>query len=416
MKQKLGLYILLSLLITSFYSRSTEDQKYWHINFQLNDKDVLPFTAYLEYTTQLELVIINAEERIRLTNIRTKNDSIFIKVDLFNSELKCKVISEKYITGAWYNYNKGEDYAIPFNASNEYLPRFNSISPSINVTGKWEVVFGYDGDSPEKSIGLFNEIKEPCSECAQSYATGIKGTFLTETGDYRYLEGNLSHDSLYLSTFDGTHAFLFKAKLIADTLWGEFYSGTHYKTVWYAVRNEQVKLTDPYHLTYRINEKPLAFTLPDIKNESYTYPNDETANKVTLIQLMGTWCPNCLDESNYLKNIQSTHGTDIEIISIGFEACASPEDNLSQLKKYREKLNLDFTFLLGGVASKSAASNLFPMFNEISSFPTLLYIDKSGKIRKIHTGFSGPGTGDYYEKFVKESNEFISQLIAEPIK
>jgi thiol-disulfide isomerase/thioredoxin len=416
MKQKLGLLLLICITLTSFYSQSFEDKKYWHIEFDLSETEILPVTAYLSYTTQLELVIINAEERIPLTNIETKEDSIFIKIDLFNSELKCKVIAEDRIVGAWYNYNKGKDYAIPFRAVNSYLPRFKSSPSSIDVSGKWEVMFDYDTDTPEKSIGLFNEMNAPCTDCKKNYTNHIKGTFLTETGDYRFLAGNLSKDSLYLSTFDGTHAFLFKAQLRNDTLWGEFYSGTHYKSKWYAIKNESVKLSDPYHLTYRVSDLPLTFSLPDLKNQVYTYPNKQIENKVTLIQLMGSWCPNCLDESYYLKEIKTKYADEIEIISIGFEACKSLQENLIQLQKYRDKLGLNFTYLLGGKASKSVASDLFPMLNEISSFPTLIFVDKSGKIRKIHTGFSGPSTGVYYEHFKTESNLFISHLIAENIK
>ena len=40
----------------------------------------------------------------------------------------------------------------------------------------------------------------------------VAGTFLTETGDHRFLAGQVRGAEMYLSTFDGAHAFLYKAR------------------------------------------------------------------------------------------------------------------------------------------------------------------------------------------------------------
>ena len=37
---------------------------------------------------------------------------------------------------------------------------------------------------------------------------------MTETGDYRYLDGVVSGSKMYLSAFDGAHAFLFNKKML----------------------------------------------------------------------------------------------------------------------------------------------------------------------------------------------------------
>jgi hypothetical protein len=50
------------------------------------------------------------------------------------------------------------------------------------------------------------------------------------------------------------------------------------------------------------------------------------------------------------------------------------------------------------------------MLNKIISFPTTIIIDKKGIVRQIHTGFSGPGTGEYYNKFVEEFTRFMEKL------
>jgi len=42
-----------------------------------------------------------------------------------------------------------------------------------------------------------------------------------------------------------------------------------------------------------------------------------------------------------------------------------------------------------------------------------LIIDKKGKVRKIHTGFNGPATGDKYTEFKQEFEGFVSELLSE---
>jgi len=54
-----------------------------------------------------------------------------------------------------------------------------------------------------------------------------------------------------------------------------------------------------------------------------------------------------------------------------------------------------------------------PQIKKISAFPTSIFIDKKGKIRKIDSGFNGPATGEYYTKFKKEFEQFVEKLLAE---
>ena len=76
--------------------------------------------------------------------------------------------------------------------------------------------------------------------------------------------------------------------------------------------------------------------------------------------------------------------------------------------------NVPYKMLITGFTNKNAevAASL-PMLNNFEAFPTLIIIDKKGAVRKIHTGFSGPGTGKYYSEFVQEFEKTIDDLLAE---
>jgi thiol-disulfide isomerase/thioredoxin len=401
------LFLILIILNLNTYTLIAKDKKiqkgHWRTELLLNDNDTLPFTFYY-YNDIEKLVIINASEKIELENIKISGNIISVKFPIFNSEFIGTIKSKKLIEGFWHNYSKGLDYKIPFISTFGVFNRFlTTQSNSESFTGKWEVNFNYsDSNNIEKAIGLFEEQKGV-----------IHGTFLTETGDYRFLGGTSYGSTLKMSCFDGSHAFLFKSVLKNDTLWGSFLSGNHYKTNWYAVKNENFELRDPEKLTYVVNDSPLEFKFKDINNNDYVYPNKSTDNKVVLIQILGTWCPNCMDETNFLTSIYRKYKENIEIIGVGFETGKTDLEKLKTLTKYKTHMGVDYSLLLGGDACKPCAVEKFPMLNNIMSFPTLLIIDKKGEIRKIHTGFSGPSTGKYYTEFVEHTTQFIEELIEE---
>ena len=53
------------------------------------------------------------------------------------------------------------------------------------------------------------------------------------------------------------------------------------------------------------------------------------------------------------------------------------------------------------------------MLNHVLSYPTSIFVDKTGKVRKIHTGFNGPATGDKFIEFKDEFTTFMNMLINE---
>ena len=131
-----------------------------------------------------------------------------------------------------------------------------------------------------------------------------------------------------------------------------------------------------------------------------------------MIQIMGTWCPNCLDETNYFKELYSKyHESGLQIISIGFEYGKTTRQQRKKLKRFVKKAQLKYPVFLGGMASKKEASLLFAMLNGISSFPTTLFVNEQGKILHIHTGFNGPGTGGYYQQYIEETESLIERLL-----
>ena len=225
-------------------------------------------------------------------------------------------------------------------------------------------------------------------------------------------------DTLRLSTFDGAHAFLFKAKATDSTLNGFFYSDNHWKEPFTAKLNPDYELPNEEELTYiKEGYEFFDFSFPDTRGRVFSLSDPEFQNKIIIIQIMGTWCPNCLDESKFLVNyLKENPNEDVQVISLAFEVAKTRIKAYDRINRLKEKLGIEYPVLLaqfGNAANKDLAQQKLPMLNHLISYPTTLFLDNNRKVRKIHTGFNGPATGDKYKEFTEEFENFVNALLEE---
>jgi len=241
----------------------------------------------------------------------------------------------------------------------------------------------------------------------------LTGTFLTTTGDYRYLEGTVSGNKLYLSSFDGGHAFLFTATIKDNNT---IENGKFGSDRWTAVKNENAELPDAYSLTVlKPGYKKLAFTFKDINGKEVSLSDNVFKNKVVIVQFMGSWCPNCMDETAYLVNYyKKYHAKGVEVVGLAYERTTDFARSQKTLNQLKDRFNIPYPLLITGYTSaKGEPLKSMPMLADFKAFPTTIIIDKKGDVRKIHTGFSGPGTGGHYTEFINEFEKLTDDLLAE---
>ncbi len=377
----------------------------WRAVLNISDSIELPFN--FDVNSEGFLTIYNADEKIKVKDIQISGDSIRINFPVFSTYIEGKFDS-KSISGYWYNPEK-KDYKIPFKAEFGIGTRFLLVDqPTENIEGRWAVTFSPNTPESYDAIGIFKQNGDV-----------VTGTFLTETGDYRYLEGVLNDNKLKLSCFDAAHAFLFTAELsnghISNAI---FYSGKHWQEPWVAVRSDSITLADSEKLTF-LNDgyDNFDFKFLDENGDSLGLSDNKFLGKTVIIQIMGTWCPNCMDETIFLSEIYDKyHDKGLEIIAIDYELRNDFEVFKKNVTKLKKDLGVRYNFVFGGPAKKSVASKTLPMLNHILSYPTTIFIDKNRNITKIQTGFNGPGTGNIYKNYTKETSEYIDNLIKNPIK
>jgi thiol-disulfide isomerase/thioredoxin len=405
---KSGITLVISLLFFTSTSIAQSNLKtgIWRGVLKLNDTTELPFNFEVKNTSdKTTLEIINGDERIKVTEIISSKDSVFIKMPVFDSEFLC-VLKDDSLKGIWFNHARKEKNKIPFFAKRNESQRFNVVpTKPLKMTERFRAVFEPGTPDEYNSIGVF------------SIESGMaKGTFYTETGDYRYLEGYSAYGKFMVSCFDGAHAFLFTAKREGDSLInGNFYSGMHGHEDWIAIKDDKFQLRNPDSLTFlKPGYTKVDFNFKNLEGKNVSLTDEKFKNKVVIIQIMGTWCPNCMDETKFLASFYNQYKSKgLEVVALAFERTDDFAKAVNNIKRSKAKFNADYEFLITGKQGAQQASEALPMLNKIMAFPTSIYIDKKGNVRKIYTGFYGPATGVEYDKYVEETTRFVEKLLAE---
>ena len=366
---------------------------------EVENNKYLPFN--FSVTNDSTLVVQNSSEIVDFSIVYS-NDSIFIKSKVFEGFIK-GVLVENKING--FFTIESLDRSVPF-SSYKNNNRFNiDFDENKKLTlNRWKFTFNPNKDNASFSVGIFNSIGE----------NEISATFRTTTGDYGYMHGGYKENKIVLSTFNGSRAYLFEAEMNKDSIEGVMYAGNHSKTIVKGVLDNDFELSNEYSLTsLKVKNQKFDFSFENTLGKLISIDDEFYDGKSMVVQLMGSWCSNCLDESKfYVDYMNKNELKDIEFVALAFEYAKTKDDALNSIQKLKKQLGINYPILLAqyGSSDKSKALEKFPMLNKIISYPTTIFLDKNKDVIKIHTGFNGPATGEKYTEFINEFNSTIKFL------
>jgi peroxiredoxin len=377
----------------------------WRGVFQLRPGVEVPFNFVVKADKNgtVKAWFLNAGESFEGGRVRQTVDSFFISLDQFDNELAFP-IGEGALPGV---LRRQDGTGTPLNIKAEpglsYRFAGEGLKPAGNFSGTYDVTFTSNNGKDEKVVGLFHQD-----------GNKLTGTFLRITGDSRYLEGIVEGNNFYLSSFIGSGPSYFKGSFTADGhLTGESV-GARGSQAFSGLLDPKAALPDPYSLTYlKQGYENFDFSFPDVDGNKISLKDAKYRNKVVIVTIGGTWCPNCIDETSFLAPwYKANRSTGVEVVSIQYERQTDTAFVRKVLTRMRQRYDIQYDQVFGGIADKQGVANSLPALNTFLAFPTTILIDRKGKVVRIHTGYSGPATGQYYEEFVKQFNEEIDALVA----
>ena len=406
------LFVLCCLIIVQSAAIAQQPIKtgIWYGAIKRADNIVIPFNfEVFQNNKKTTLYIYNGSEKILVDDIQQKKDSLYITLPFYGASIIVYQETNEHWVGYFIKKQPDKTTIIPFFADYGLKERFVHLNPpQLNIEGIWAVQFINN-----------NKISQAIANFTQSKEGHLEGSFLTPTGDYRFLQGVINKDTIQLSGFDGGFITYFTAIIKNDStiVNGSFYSGEKSISNWDANKNPNAQLPDEYNYSHlREGETKLDFSFNSTENKKVSINDPIYKNKVVIIQILGSWCPNCMDESKFLVDFyKKNKHRGVEVIGLAYEKTTNFKEAKQYLSYFQKRLKINYPILITGAtpSDQKSIEKSLPQIDRIAAFPTTIFINKKGHVVKIKTGYEGPGTGKFYEDFKKEFNAIVDNLLHE---
>jgi len=407
-------FSILSILLVGFFSFSFLYKNpglkngIWRATIERKDGHKIVFNFLSKDSAGKKIIyLLNGREHLLVDSIVVKEDSVYIELPFFESGFRAQIEANGNLNGEWIKHYGERILRLPFHAKFNEPVRFKIHSaPVANVSGRWLTTFS----TKNRSIQYVAEFKQTGSH--------LSGTVLDPTGDFRFLDGVVSGDSLKVSTFDGANAYVLIAKIDNKNRisGGKFYAGATGIEDWTAVRKENANPENGF-VEPKINAEggPVNFTFRDSKTgEPVSF--EKYKGKVVVLDILGSWCPNCMDETKFLSDYYlKNRDKGFEVIGLAYERTTDFKSSQKALLPFEKRLNVQYPILITGVTSADTliTQKTLPQLEKIKAFPTIIFVDKNGMMRKVESGFSGPATGEHYTQFINNFDKTVKKLLAE---
>lgn len=381
---------------------------YWQAYITLPGGDVETGVEISRDGEIYQASLINGQERVRIDSVIFADGELTLRFPAFNSVVRASLV-DGHLAGSLTLVKRfGETQSMPFNATHgsEVRPE-TSGAPNVDLSGRWAVTFHGNETDDDSYVGEFGQ-----------RGSRLFGTFLHPNGDYRFLAGHVRGNDFHMSTFDGSHVFLFSGNVDDDgrITRADFWSGTSWHQQWSGFRNENAALPDAFSRTFlNPGYDRFEFEFPNEEGELVSIDDEKYQDKVLIVTIAGTWCPNCNDEARFLAPFYKKYrGQGLEIVALLFEHFEDAELSAEQARHFRQKFDIQYDTLIAGISDKTDAAETLPALSAVLAFPTTIFIDRAGQVRQIHTGFVGPGTGEHYVNLQNSFTQLTTELLDEP--
>ncbi|MEI8004619.1 MAG: TlpA disulfide reductase family protein [Bacteroidota bacterium] len=406
-----GLLILAAILSGGCMHRNTLKQGPYLGVIRIDssdDKMDLPFNMIYAQSPdgQKVMQVSNAGEVIMISEFAVSGDTVFMKFPVYTSEI-IALIRHDSLIGRYYPKGKEDGSWYKFYAVQGMTDRFPwaNKKPDVNLTGRWKISENRGTSDSTFMIGEFVQD-----------SNHIAGTILDPAGDYRFLEGKVSGNKFMISAVDGAHTLILTADIspVGKLVNGRLTGSPRWKTSWKAERNETYMLPKMDELLKLKPNAPLFnFSLPEINGDIVTLNDPKFKDKVVIVIAIGTWCPNCLDETMFFKDLYTSYkDKGLEIVALCFEG-KTFEASKKPMGRFIAQTGAEYSFLYAGPRGGEALHSVLYNLEGRWAYPSSIYIDRNRVIRKVETGFYGPGTGKHYKDYTEETTKFIEKLLNE---
>jgi len=377
----------------------------WDATINFNGTDI-PFKLELSGDgANVKGWFFNGDDREISNSGKLENGSLVLNFDSYLAKLTATV--KNGVLDGEYGPLLKKNYAVHATRAAKPQSKAATASNVPAVAGQWDLI-GVASSKGEKAWRLI----------IRQSGADVSGAILRVDGDTGTLTGSYKDGQFVLSHFSGARPALLLLKPAGDGTLNVSLSALHGFNEMKAVRPEEARAkglpepTDPNtHTTVKNPNEPFPFSFPDLKGNIVSNTDARFRGKVVLINVTGSWCPNCHDEAPFLASLYDKyHSQGLEVVALSFEEADQLKDP-TRLRAFIKEYGIKYTVLLGG-ETESAKAKLTQAVNW-DAWPTTFFVGRDGLVRGAHAGFPSPGSGELYRQAKEEFTARVEKLLAE---
>lgn len=357
---------------------------------------------------QISGALVNGEQRVESTGGSFDGQTLRLQFDFYAGELTAALTNGElrgdFKRQAGKNILRRELRAWRESASAPTNAASNT-APVADLSGDWLL-----------RVGEANNQRTWRASFKHQQGVEVSGTIIPLSGDWGTLAGQFENGELRLTRFDGINAYLFKAKLTAD---GKLEGMLNSERKVVAERADKAQLAalpplpDPNNYTKLKNpSEAFNFSFPDLDGKTVSSTDERFRNKVVIVTIGGTWCPNCHEEAAVLRDFwQRYQKQGLEIVGLMFEYTGEAERDRAQMRIFARRHNIAYPLLLAGTSEEGEVQKQLPQLENFSAYPTAIFIGRDGRVKRIHAGFEGQAAGARHTQLKAELEEYVQELL-----
>ena len=347
---------------------------------------------------------LNGDEKVTSTSGHQDGDSLVLNFDQYAERLQATLHNGQLTGTIEGKFGPEPRSTLPFQAKPFVAGNAANTANIPSINGRWEI-----------------EVKSPKGESAWYFVArqsgpDVSAAILRVDGDTGSLTGKYENGKFVLSHFSGERPYLLYVTPQSDgslDIVLDDYSGKRDLTAYrpaYARAKGLPEPTDPTrHTRIADPSQPLVFRFPDINGHLVSNTDPRFRGKVVLVNITGSWCPNCHDEAPFLAALyRKYHARGLEIVALDFEEQEQLKD-LTRLRAFIKHYGIEYTVLIGGEPDQ--LNEKLPQLINLNAWPTTLVVGRDGLVKAIHVGFASAASGDFNGELKTQVSKQIESLL-----
>jgi thiol-disulfide isomerase/thioredoxin len=370
----------------------------WDATVKVNDLEI-PFRFELSGAApNLHGAFFNGDEKVPSTGGQFENGTLVLNFDQYASKLEAT-----WKDGALDGKYERATRAYAFHAVPAAPSPAASSTKVPSIEGQWE----FAATSPKgESAWRF---------VARQSGARVTAAILRVDGDTGALEGSYRDGKFVLSHFDGARPTLLEVTPAADGTLELVQNGRQKYT---AVRTAEARArnvpapTDPTtHTSVKDPSQPFHFSFRDLNGNLVSDTDSRFRDKVVIVAIGGSWCPNCHDEAPFLEALyKKYHARGLEIVGLFFEEGDQLKDP-TRVRAFVRQYGIEYPMLLAGETGE--LHDKVPQAVNLDCWPTTFFLGRDGRVRAVHAGYAAPASGLYHDDLEKDVNDLLERLLSE---